>query len=139
MSLKTYKNDPLEGATSTMPTRCRYGNCRPYLQRLSHTRGRAAQRRLIETATRKQIQALSTATRDAIQGRMGLNRGDIRRLYRHREHLRALACPRTGVAAKKRLLADGCQVGGFLPALLGVIAPVVGSLIGKLIGSSSSS
>ena len=82
------------------------------------------------------IRLLSECALNILKGTVTLKNKHKAKLRRHRKNLRILAQKRAPVATKKRVV----QTGGFLPALLGALAPmflgpVVGPIVKNIAGS----
>ena len=84
---------------------------------------------LLLKAKRPIIDALSECALNVLKGSVKLSDKQKTKLRRFRHYLRELAKKRVSLKKKKEI----SQRGGFIPALLGAILPVIGSLIGKAI------
>ena len=84
---------------------------------------------LLEKAKRPVIDALSECALNLLKGSIKLSEKQKKKLKRFKNYLRELANKRVSLKKKKLIT----QRGGFIPALLSAILPVIGSLIGKAI------
>ena len=88
-----------------------------------------ARKLLLAKAKRPVIDALSECALNILKGSVKLTETQKKKLKRFKSYLRELSNKRVSLK-KKKLIA---QRGGFIPALLSAIIPVIGSLIGKAI------
>ena len=84
---------------------------------------------LIQNANKDLVYCLCECALNVLKGNVTLNRGQKRKLTRHKQGLRSLVQPKTSILKKKKIL----QQGGFLPALLGPILGIAGPIIGKIL------
>ena len=84
---------------------------------------------LLAKAKRPVIDALSECALNVLKGSVKLSDKQKSKLKRFKHYLRELSKKRVSLKKKKAI----SQLGGFIPALLGAILPVIGSLIGKAI------
>lgn len=87
----------------------------------------ATQRKIkISRAHPDLIECLTECAHNILYKRIGISTKDREKLRRHKAKLRLLAERKASVASRRRVL----QSGGFLGSLLGVIVPLLGSLLG---------
>lgn len=98
-----------------------------YLKLLTKSRGQSKRcRHLIDAASKGEINSLAEACMNILEGNIGKH--DVKKLQKYKNKIRKVACKSTKLAHKKKTL----QSGGFLGAILPVIASVVGSLLGGI-------
>ena len=88
-------------------------------------------KKLIEHATKDQVDTLSELALNVLKGTISLESNQFNKLKRHAHKLRSLARKRGSVKRRKQLLVRN-QRGGFLP-LLAALAPIALSLISKIL------
>ena len=89
----------------------------------------AMARAIIEKCDKDIIRAISELAHNTLKGNVQLNKNQLTKLRRYRKQLHHLANKRASLQSKKKVL----QRGGFIPALLGTVIPIVASLIGGLV------
>lgn len=80
---------------------------------------------LIKIADRDLMYALCDCALNVLNGKIKLKPKQRRQIAKFCRHLQYLTNKKTPLKQKRRVL----QSGGFLPALLGVLAPVLGKLL----------
>ncbi len=78
------------------------------------------------------IKALSEASYNTLRGNIPLSSAQFRRLKKHKQMMRTMAHKSISLREKRRLLVN--QKGGFLPALIPILASTVGGILGNIWG-----
>jgi len=102
-----------------------------FLSLLKRAKTKEQRNKLIEMANKQQIDSISEIILNILHGTIALTRLQQTRLRRYKNCLRLLARKQTPLPIKQSQLKT--YSGGFLPALIGLAAPVIGSLITGLI------
>ena len=88
------------------------------------------QRKLFfESANKDQIRLLETACLNLAKNHEGLTDGQIKTLKKFKRRIKIMASKGFSIKAKRRIV---LQKGGFLPAILPIIASLAGSLLPSL-------
>jgi len=85
---------------------------------------------IIKHADKELINTLCECCLNIAKGRVPLTTSQKHKLTKHKKIVRSLAKKSTSLKQRKLLL----QRGGFLPALLGPLAPIIGSVVAPLVG-----
>ena len=72
------------------------------------------------------IQCISECCQNVLKGNVPMSEAQKRRLHSKRQHLRQVASKSISIPKKRKILN---QKGGFLPALIPIIASVLGNII----------
>jgi hypothetical protein len=89
-----------------------------------------ARRKIINVATDDFILALVDAAKKLIKGEISLTPRQLSSVRRHRKHFEKVTKPRVNVKEVKKT----CQVGGFLPALLGPLLKIGLPILSGVLG-----
>lgn len=100
------------------------------LETLAHVKPSIA-KSIIKKCDKYCIKSISELALNTLRGNIELNSHDSQKLRKYRKQLHLLANKRTSVVLKKRTL----QKGGFLPALLATVVPIIAGLIQNSIQS----
>lgn len=104
-----------------------------FLQMLvKHKKAPGEIKKLMDIATRSEIDACCEVYLNALKGHINLTPKLAGELHKHKKECSALLKKNTPLTKKKKILKG--QVGGFLPALLGLAAPLLGTVVGALTG-----
>lgn len=90
-------------------------------------------KKLIKTSSIDNINALSEIALNTLKGNLKLTPLEIKKLKRHRKHIRKIAKRSISAKQKRNIL---IQKGGFLPLLLTPFLAAVGSIAGSAIAHS---
>ena len=99
-----------------------------YLSLLSRTNNKSKRQKLIELASREQIDALAEITNNILLGTLVLTQEQLRRLRKYKNSMRLLVNRSTPLVRKRKTL----QRGGLIGALLGPAIAAVSSLVSSL-------
>ena len=92
----------------------------------------SVKKKLIQHASRDQMDSLSELALKLLSGVIPLKANHYKKLKRHAQKLRTLAKKKGSVKRRKDLLVRN-QRGGFLTVLAGLLAPLALNLISKLV------
>lgn len=107
-----------------------------FLVLLSKAKTKRRRRELLEIATSDQIKAVCECVKNVMSGNIpGISQNAIKQFKKYQECICKLISTNKNISSKKRknLL---IQKGGFLPALLGPVIGIAGSLIADLIAKN---
>ena len=97
-------------------------------------KGHGKQRRdMITAANRGQIESISEIALNQLKGNILIPKSSFERLKPYKDKLLYLTRKNPSLKQKKEVLN---QKGGFLPALVGIVAPLAVDLLGKLFKSN---
>ena len=99
---------------------------------LKHKKTPGEIKKLMDIATHGEIDACCEVYLNALKGNIHLTPRIARLLHKHRKQCEQLINKKTGLSKKRKILKG--QVGGFLPAILGLAAPLLGTLVGAITG-----
>lgn len=99
-----------------------------FLRALSLCNGKH-RKTLISNATTNDINSVCEACLNILKGNVPITRHHKQKLKKHKTAIRRLVSKSVPVKKKKIII----QKGGFLPIILGALAPVLGSILGKFI------
>lgn len=100
---------------------------------LKHKKNPLEVKKLIELASRGEVDACCEIFLNALNGNVRLTPKISRQLHKHRKQCRDLLSKKTGLHKKKKILRG--QVGGFLGALLaGLAGPLLNTVVGAIRG-----
>lgn len=121
---------PLRGRTkgATLPRVAQHAD---FLSMMRRTKNKKQRDRLIDLANKGQIESISEIIVNVLRGTIALSKVQKERMRKYKKCLRLVAAGKTALQAKKKQLKT--YSGGFLPALIGLAAPVISSLIGALV------
>lgn len=88
------------------------------------------QKSMIKAADGDLVRCLCECALNILKGNVRLTPPQKSKLTRHKHSLRQLASGKLKIGKKKKIL----QKGGFLSALLAPLIPVVGGLLGSIVG-----
>jgi hypothetical protein len=126
------KNNTRKGSkkvpTSRLPKVAQHAD---FLSLLKRAKTKEQRNKLFEMANKQQIDSISEIILNILHGTIVLTKLQQSRLFRYKNCLRLIARKQTPLPIKKSQLKT--YRGGFLPALIGLAAPVISSLISGLI------
>lgn len=103
-----------------------------FLSLIKRSKNKKQRDKLVELANKSQIDSISEIIINVLRGTIALSRVQQGRLQRYKNCLRMLALKSTPLHQKKKQLKS--YAGGFLPALIGLAAPIISSLVGAFVG-----
>ena len=86
-------------------------------------------RSILQKASPELIHCICDCAHNILQGNVSISSQQKAKLSKYKTKLRQLTDRKVSQQKKKKLI----QTGGFLPLLLGALAPVLGSVIGGLV------
>lgn len=89
-------------------------------------------KKLVDLASKSEIDACCEVYLNALKGHINLTPRLAGELHKRKKDCSALLKKNTPLSKKKKILKG--QVGGFLPAILGLAAPLLGSVLGAITG-----
>jgi hypothetical protein len=101
----------------------------PTLKRISRL-GEKAKKKIIKDCDRKLIECFCECSKNILKGNVPLKGGQLKRLRREKNNLRALALKKTSLKRKRKILQKGGFIGAILPPVLTVLSSLLGGLIG---------
>lgn len=119
---------PLFPITKKQPKAVRNAD---YLSLLSRTNNKRKRQQLIDIANKDQIDAISEVIENILRGTLVLTQVQHNRLRRYKKCMRQLVARRTSLRQKKDYLQT--YSGGFIPFLLRLVAPLLGTIVSKFI------
>lgn len=99
---------------------------------LKHKKTPGEIKKLLEIANRGEIEACCEVYLNALKGNIPLSPKIAGLLHKHKRNCEELISKKTRLSKKRKILKN--QAGGFLPALLGLAAPLLSSVVGSIIG-----
>ena len=99
----------------------------PVLKKLVRCHQKPQQRTILKEGGKELLLCLSECALNITKGNVPLTNRQLKRLKKNKKHIRELSKKKTSLKKRAQIV----QKGGFLPLLL---APIVGSVLGKLIG-----
>lgn len=103
-----------------------------FLSLLMRTKNKKIRNKIFDIANRSQLDSISEIIINVLRGTLILSSVQQERLRRYKNCLRLLATKSTPLYVKRKQLRT--YSGGFLPALIGLAAPVISSLLGGIFG-----
>ena len=100
----------------------------PYLLVLKNCKCKQ-RKAIIGSASNDLVKCLCECCLNILQGSVNVSEANHSKLKRHKTVLRSLASRKGSIKAKRNIL---IQKGGFLPLLLGALAPAIGGILSKL-------
>ena len=94
--------------------------------KLLHGAKKSLQNAVLENAKNDLIECICEISLNVLKGTAPISRQYKKRLTRHKTSLRKLVDRKLSLKKKRNII----QTGGFLPALLGAVIPILGSLFG---------
>ena len=89
----------------------------------------AERRKILKSAPKELITALTEGSLNLIRGTVPLSKQKISKLRRYKKQLKTVAAKKVSAQKKKKIL----QRGGFLPLLASVLVPAISGLISGLV------
>jgi hypothetical protein len=86
-------------------------------------------KKFFKTCSNDCINKISECAKNLLNENLLIKPSHLKKLSRHKHTLRALALKKTGLSKRRRLI----QKGGFLGALLPAVIPIIASLVGKFV------
>lgn len=120
----------MSGGNSGISRLC---SCRHELRALAEATP-SERRAIIRGADKKLIHCLCELSHNVLKGNIDISPKQFFRLNRYRRSLRELADQKLSINRKKDLLLSNSQVGGFLPILASIAAPLISGLLGGVFG-----
>ena len=87
------------------------------------------QKTILNKASPELIPCICECVHNILQGNVQISSQQKRKLNKYKTKLRQLANKKISLKKKKKVI----QTGGFLPLILGALAPILGSVIGELV------